>query len=125
MRKLFSLFLLFLSVHGYAQKDSLLKPTANINGLTKGEMTLPQLRNAKKISVSVTDWVIVSYKLTVYGRGKTALVTEIHSNIISEEYREAIAKFPTGSKIYFEYIKAEDIHRNELLLPPLGFVLKK
>ena len=125
MKKLATLLLLFLSVHAYAQKDSLQKPTANINGLTKGEITLPQLRTAKKISVSVTDWVVVSYKFTAYGKGKTALVNELNSNVISEELREAVAKYPSGAKIYFESIKAKDIHGNERLLPPLGFILKK
>src|SRR5262249_13574340 len=108
MKKLTALFLLFLSVHSYAQKDSLLKPTAGISGLTKGTITMQQFKEAKEISVSCAGCVVTSYRLSAYARDKDAFARDIDSNIIPADLKEAIAEFPSGTRIYFEYIKAVD-----------------
>lgn len=124
MKKLFSLFLLCLSVHAYAQKDTL-KLTANINGLTKGSITIQQFLDAKEITVADTGWVVTTYTISAYARNMDAFVKQIDSNQIPSEIKQALAKFPSGTKIYFEYIRAADAHGNKFLVPALGFTLRK
>lgn len=121
---IFSL-LLFFSGAVYAQKDSLVKTKANIDGLTQGTITIQQFRNASKISVSDTGIVVTSYQISAYGKGMSALVRQFDSNAIPEELKKAIEKFPSGTKVYFEYIRAADTRGNKLLLPALGFTLSK
>lgn len=120
---IFSLFL-FFSVAAYAQKDSLVKPTANISGLTKGAITIQQLRDAKEISVSDSGCVVKGYRFSAYAKDKDPVAMDFNSGTIPAKLKEEIAKLPAGTKVYFEYIKARDAKGNELLLPALGFTLK-
>ena len=93
MKKISLLFFILLSLFVSAQSEKLPGLTANISGLTKGAITVKQILDAKEIVVSDAELLVISYRLSAYGKGRDALVRQVNSNTIPMELKDAIAKF--------------------------------
>jgi GldM C-terminal domain len=126
MKKISLLVFTLSSLFVTAQNEKLPGLTANINGLTGGTITRQQILDAKEISVSDTNFVVKQYRFSAYAKDKDPVQIDFHSNAIPDKLKEAVAKLPPGTKIYFEYIKAEHAHvnGNRPQLPALAFTLK-
>ena len=124
MKKFIFLFLIFSSALAEAQNEKLSRFTANISGLTGGTITLQQLLDAKEISVSESCWMVTSYRFTAFIKDKEPIERDFNFDQIPIDLKEIISTLPSGTKIYFEYIKATDVRGTKPALPALSFVLQ-
>jgi hypothetical protein len=100
------------------------KLKATLAGMSGGEITAKQL-SSDSVLTTESGCVIISFHLTLYGKYQNS-PKEFDGNSarITEEMRKAISYSRTGTKIYFEYIKAINEKGDTLMVEPMAFVIK-
>lgn len=95
--------------------------TVNKNLLMAGTL-IPQLENFD----FELFFKIISFKMTITGKGKDPIELESTGNQLTQPMRDALSKGRAGDKVFFEYIKARmatGADQSTRQLSPMAFTL--
>jgi len=120
------LLLSMLTVLTFANIYSQNKLQATIAGKT-GDTTITVAELLKDGKLKVVDnhslWV-TSYRFSAYAALKEAIEIDNDSDSLSPKIKEVLLTLSAGTKIYFEYITAQDASGAKENLPAISFILK-
>ena len=125
---------IFVFVKAYPQAapsfpdKALLSSGVSIAGISKGEIEKDVLLKSKGLSINdkSPSWNrITSFRMTlvVSGANPQEFVNEVNGQL-TPVMNDAIKNAPPGSKLFFEYIKAETRDHSSRSLLPGSFILK-
>lgn len=97
---------------------------ATIAGMGGAEITSRQLAGDSILSVSEPCYMVTSFRMSAYLKDKMPIEIESNSERFTDKMREAILSLPSGTKVYFEYIKATDVRGAQLKAEPMVFTIK-
>jgi hypothetical protein len=120
MKKLFLISIMLIYTLGaYAQNA----PIASLAGKSEGKISVDEIIQAAKITVSDTSCVIAKYILTMHAGGDLVSMTS-DSDLITEIMIKQLKQAKEGQKIYFEDIQIKKPDGSIAKLSPLIFVIK-
>jgi hypothetical protein len=115
------LIVLVLPLHTFSQSPF----QATIAGKYKGTVSAKEILEAKKITIGDNPcYLVTSYKCTIYSKDREPIVIESNYDMITSELKEVLPTLPSGTKIYFEFIKAKDVNGPLQLVSPIAFTIK-
>ncbi|MBK5286276.1 MAG: hypothetical protein JJE25_12825 [Bacteroidia bacterium] len=97
---------------------------ATIAGMGGKEITSRQLAGDSILAVTEPCYMVTSFRMSAYLKDKKPIEIESNSERLTDQMREAILSLPSGTKVYFEYIKATNVRGAILMAEPLAFTIK-
>ena len=130
----FSLFMILSAAYAQGQKatrDTLIPLNnqsnsikAAIAGKSGGEIAKEELLNPKGLETTDSAFHVMSYKMSLIGKNVEYREFSGRDNNLSDDMRAAIKQIPSGTKVFFEYIKTETKNKESRMLTPLSFIIK-
>jgi len=103
------------------------KEKISISGIEKGLIDKEILLSSKGLVFQDSTaklFKIVGFKLSLFIKNKDLIELDTYSGEISDEMKSAIKSAPSGSKLFFEYIRCVDNTGKNTAVLPTQFTLK-